>query len=442
MSGGTAAELAHRRGTVDLLVTDAEGAPLVDRDVVVEQTRHALAFGNIGFDLIDQANREARRGTGDDASRDPHGSADDSALAADWLALFDTATLPFYWGAFEPERGNPDTARLLTAARWFRAHGVAVKGHPLVWHTVKPSWLDPLPLAEVEGLIRARIRREVGDFRGVIGSWDAINEVVIMPDFVNEPDGIPNATSRLARQLGRVEMVRLAIEEARSVDPDAALVLNDFDLSPAYERLIEQVLDAGIRLDAIGLQTHMHQGYWGEEAMLATVDRFARFGIPLQLTESTLLSGELMPAEIVDLNDYQPASWPSTPEGEERQAAEIVRHYRSLVGHPAVSSITYWGITDRGAWLGAPSGLLRADGSRKPAYDALRALIRGEWWLAPTAMRTDAEGRLRVAGFLGDYRVVAEDAEASFRISGGGAVLSRTTRLVARSMRGTDSSGA
>ena len=29
-----------------------------------------------------------------------------------------------------------------------------------------------------------------------------------------------------------------------------------------------------------------------------------------------------MPPEIVDLNDYQVESWPSTPEGEARQADE------------------------------------------------------------------------------------------------------------------------
>ena len=29
-----------------------------------------------------------------------------------------------------------------------------------------------------------------------------------------------------------------------------------------------------------------------------------------------------MPPEIVDLNDYQVTDWPTTPEGEERQARE------------------------------------------------------------------------------------------------------------------------
>ena len=62
-------------------------------------------------------------------------------------------------------------------------------------------------------------------------------------------------------------MVRLAIDAARAADPGATLLVNDFDLSPAYERLIEECLDAGIRIDAIGLQTHMHQGYRGEAWM-------------------------------------------------------------------------------------------------------------------------------------------------------------------------------
>lgn len=414
--------LDHRRGTVRLQVIDERGRALAENDILVEQTRHELAFGNIGFDLIGHAN----------------GEEEASALADDWLGLFDTATLPFYWGRFESERGKPDTERLRTAARWFRDHGAAVKGHPLVWHTVKAEWLDPLPLSQVERLTRERIRREVTDFAGLIGSWDVINEVIIMPDFVNEPDDVPNAISRLARRLGRVEMVRLAVEEARAADPTAVLVLNDFDLSPAYERLIEEVLDAGIRLDAIGLQTHMHQGYWGEEVMLATIDRFAHFGLPLQLTETTLLSGELMPAEVVDLNDYQPADWPSTPQGEQRQADEIVRHYRSLVGHPAVSSITYWGITDRGSWLAAPGGLLRADGSRKPAYGALHELIRGEWWMPPTVLRTDPDGYIRVSGFAGDYRVSRDSTEASFHISAGDVDTSPSARLAPRPPRDTD----
>ncbi|WP_344467770.1 endo-1,4-beta-xylanase, partial [Cellulomonas aerilata] len=161
-------------------------------------------------------------------------------------------------------------------------------------------------------------------FAGLIDVWDAINEAVIMPVFANGANRITD----LAARKGRLETVRLAFEEARAGDPAATLLINDFDLSPAYERLIEEVLDAGIAVDAIGPQTHMHQGYRGEAATTAVLDRFARFGLPLHMTETSLVSGHLMPPEIEDLNDYRVPDWPTTAEGEARQADELVRHYR------------------------------------------------------------------------------------------------------------------
>lgn len=390
---------AHRIHDAVVTVLDTRGEPLAGVEVTVEQTRHAFAFGNIGFDFIGLANGEST-------------SDADERLAALYTDVFNTATLPFYWGRFEQRRGEPDTLRLQRTARWFRDRGVALKGHPLVWHTVQPDWLLGLPLDEVERLQRERIRRDVRDFDGLIDTWDAINEVVIMPVF----DNGENAISPLARARGRIQMIRMAFEEARAANPRVKLLLNDFDLSTAYECLIEGVLEAGIPIDAIGLQTHMHQGYWGEDAMLATVDRFARYGLPLHLTETSLVSGHLMPADIVDLNDYRIPSWPSTPDGEERQADELVRHYRSLVAHPAVEAITYWGITDADAWLGAPIGLVRADGRPKPAYDALRRLVKEDWWLSPTSTITDEHGRVAVSGFSGDYLARVGDAATEFTI--------------------------
>ncbi|MDG4794948.1 endo-1,4-beta-xylanase [Micromonospora sp. WMMD1082] len=393
--------LRHRKGKITLVVRGPDQRALADQVVTVAQQRHAFAFGNIGFDFVDLVGGPAAEG-----------SVDVERFGGLWLDLFNTATLPFYWGSYEPQRGATDVERLTRTARWFADRGVTVKGHPLVWHTVQPSWLLDLDLDEVELLLRARIRDLVGGFAGVIDVWDAINEAVIMPIFANGD----NAITRLARARGRIHMVRLAFEEARAANPAATLVLNDFDLSSAYECLIEGVLEAGIRIDAIGLQTHMHQGYRGEEYMQDVLDRFARYGLPLHLTETTLVSGHLMPPEIEDLNDYQIPEWPTTAEGEARQADEVVRHYRSLIAHPAVQSINYWGITDNGAWLGAPAGLLRADGSPKPSYDALDALVNGEWWLPPTAMRTGTDGTVTVEGFLGDYTLSVGDRTARFTI--------------------------
>jgi GH35 family endo-1,4-beta-xylanase len=408
-------DMGHRRIGTSVQVLDAAGEPLRDADVVVEQTAHRFGFGNIGFDFLPLVAGPAPEGADEvEAFGTAEGIALDT-LAEAYLGIFNQTTLPFYWGRYEPRRGRPDEARLRTTAEWFAARGVTVKGHPLVWHTVTPGWHADLPLDEVERLQRQRITDLVGGFRGTIDVWDAINEAVIMPVF----DNGANRITDLARAKGRIPMVRMAFEEARAANPAATLLINDFDLSSAYECLIEGVLEAGVRIDAIGLQTHMHQGFRGEEAITAILDRFARYGLPLHMTETTLVSGHIMPPEIDDLNDYRIDDWPTTEEGEARQADEIVRHYRTLVGHPAVEVVNYWGITDAGAWLGAPSGLLRKDGSRKPAYDALRSLVRDEWWLAPTTTRTDAEGRVQVTGFAGDYRVAAGAREATFAIAKG-----------------------
>ncbi len=405
--------MEHRRGEVTVTVTDPAGNPAACCEVTVEQRRHAFGFGNIGFDFVPTLSAAEPPGTSDVEGFGGSSTLPLDRLAALWLNLFNVATVPFYWGRYEPRRGTTDVERLTTTARWLTNHGVAVKGHPLVWHTSQPTWLLDVPTDEVEALLRRRIRDLVGGFAGLIDTWDAINEAVIMPVFANGDNGI----TRLAKTRGRDYMIRLAFDEARRANPSATLLINDFDLSSAYERVIGETLDAGVRIDAIGLQTHMQKGYRGEERLLEAVTRFARFGLPLHMTENTLVSGHLMPADIEDLNDYRVSDWPTTPEGEARQAEEIVRHYRALVEHPAVTSITYWGLTDEGSWLGAPVGLVRKDGSRKPSYDALEGLIKGEWWLPATSRTTDAAGRLTVSGFFGDYAVSTPESTATFALN-------------------------
>ena len=166
----------------------------------------------------------------------------------------------------------------------------------------------------------------------------------------------------------------------------------------------------------IGIQSHMHQGWWGVEKTLKVLNNFERFNIPIHFTETTLVSGHLMPPEIVDLNDYQVAAWPTTPEGEKRQARETIQHYKTLFAHPLVEGITWWDLSD-GGWLNVPAGLLRRDSSSKPAYDELLKLIKGDWWISPTKLTSNGNGKISFHGFLGDYELTYEGSVQPFQIT-------------------------
>jgi endo-1,4-beta-xylanase len=398
--GGAMTVPRHR--TTDATVTVLlDGAPLAHQEVVVQQRSHQFLFGSTGSDFIALANDEL---TGEARARAER-------LAEKWLALFNAATLPFYWGSFEGRRGSPDTARMIKAAKWFVDRGCLVKGHPLCWHTVTADWLLSLTNKDIARAQHERIHRDVSDFAGLIDAWDVANEVVIMPIFDKKENGI----TRMCRELGRIGTIRMTFDAARAANPGAVLLLNDFDVSAAYECLVEGCLEAGIRIDALGIQSHMHQGYWGVQKTQEVIERFARYGLPIHFTESTIVSGRTMPPEIVDLNDYHAKEWPSTPEGEARQAEEVARHYETLFSHPAVEAITWWGLPD-GGWLNAPSGLVGRDGSPKPAYDALLDLVARQWWLAPTPMITDGDGKVRYRGFLGEHAVSWSGKSAAFRL--------------------------
>ncbi len=395
----------HRRVRATLTLTH-QGNPVVGQQVIVAQKKHHFLFGtNWGESTVPLVNGELTGREKELAERrNEH-----------FLNLFNQATLPFYWARFEPQRGQPDTARIMKAARWYAEQGCALKGHPLCWHTLTADWLLEMSNEEILDAQLARIRRDVTDFAGVIETWDVVNEAVIMPIF----DKYDNGITRLCKQMGRIGLIRAMFEATRAANPKTTLILNDFDISPAYDLLVEECLAAGIKIDVIGIQSHMHQGYWGVEKTLEVLSRFERFNLPIQFSENTIVSGHLMPPEIIDLNDYQVDEWPSTPEGEERQAEEVVTHYKTLLSRPLVTGITWWDMTD-GGWLKAPAGLLRRDQSPKPAYDELLKLVKGEWWLSPTRITTDPAGQLTFEGFPGEYELLLGDQKFIFSLNATG----------------------
>lgn len=394
----------HRKASAAIRVLDAAGQPVANRKLRLEQQTHDFFFGCGAFDALPLANEKK-----------------DDPFCKDrvdkWLHLFNYGTLPFYWGRYEPEEGKPAFENRMNAARLLTQHGVTLKGHPLCWHTVCADWLMRYDDKTILDKQLARIHRDVTAFAGVIDIWDVINEVVIMPEF----DRYDNAVTRICKRYGRVTLVKEVFDAAKAANPKALLLINDFNLSERYAALIRDSLDAGAPIGAIGLQTHQHQGYMGAEKLHEILRRFEPFGLPLHFTENTLVSGHLMPPHIVDLNDYQIPDWPTTPEGEERQAREWEEMYRLLFDHRAVEAVTGWDFAD-GAWLGAPSGLIAKDNRIKPAYRALEKLICHEWRTACDVV-TDENGCAMVTGFKGRYALADGDRTGTFCLGGDPAIV-------------------
>ena len=390
----------HRRTSKSIRFEREDRSPIANKEIIISQKSHKFLFGSGAFDAIPLVNGEFQ-GEQKEAME---------LLFDKWLALFNAGTLPFYWGRFEEVKGSPLTVPTMKAAEWLKSKGVILKGHPLCWHTVCAPWLLDMSNEEILRAQIDRIHRDVTDFKGTIDMWDVINEVVIMPIF----DKYDNGVTRICKDVGRIRLVREVFEATKATNPNAILLLNDFNTSDSYANLIEVCLEAGIPIDVIGIQSHQHQGYWGLEKTEQVLERFSRFGLPIHFTENTLISGDLMPPEIEDLNDFQVQDWPSTPKGEERQAKEVVELYDTLFSHPLVEAITTWSVVD-GKWLNAPAGLIRKDISSKPAYDELLRLVKKEWW-TNTKVVTDENGYAEVSGFMGDYEAILGNAKAEFML--------------------------
>ena len=374
----------YRKGTLTVRVVDAQGKPVPGVSVHLAQTRHAFLFGCNFFGLDPADASPAQR-----------------AYQAEFTGLLNYATLPFYWGAFESAQGKPDYARLQTLATWSVAHGVVVKGHPLVWHEVWPGWAPTDPEAAIP-LLHARVLDLVPRYKDTIHVWDVLNEA-------NGAAGHtpPNGEANWIKRDGPAPVVETALGWARDAGrglPETFLY-NDYDTGESNVALLTKLQKDGKLPDVVGLQSHMHTGEWPLTKVWAVCQTFAQFGRPLHFTETTVLSG---PRRDNPTNATL-TGWDTTPAGEAKQADYVAQFYSVLFSHPSVRAITWWDFSDRNAWQGAPAGLVRRDMSPKPAYTRLLGLIHKQWWTDDTG-KADARGSLTCRVFYGDYRVTVTDA--------------------------------
>jgi GH35 family endo-1,4-beta-xylanase len=365
---GTDERIARtRRATLEVVVTDATGKPMPGQAVTVEHERHLFFFG-AGFDA-----RIMER---------PDETEVDRRHRERFLQLFNYATVHLYWGGYERQEGKPEGAQRAAYAQWLTGKGLVPRGHPVFWNqdNTLPRWLrerNPGP-AEMRSLMDGRLREMSGSVLPELRDADVFNELVHWERFTNNP------LSRLMAEQGKVPVVTEYLKEARRLNPALQLVVNDYDRSPAFTALLRQLLEAGAPVDVIGR--------------------------PVLFSELSVLSGPAR--KNIDYMGRQ-EGWETDPENERRQAEYLQQFYRLLYSHPGCIGVVVWNYSDRGAWLGAPVGLLRKDGSPKPSYERLDRLINQEW-RTRGEFTTDAGGRVTVPGaYEGHYRITSGTGAAT-----------------------------
>lgn len=379
----------YRKGDLQVEVRDTNGRPLNGVAVSIVQQRHAFLFGANLFRLQPQDT-----------------SPTQLAYQQHFSELCNYATLPFYWNTFEPAAGKTEDPRLRAMIRWCNDRHIITKGHPLLYHLAYPSWASP-SADEAIAQLHARVTCLVSQFSPDVRFWDVVNEANTAAFFTPASHRIEGEVEWIRRD-GPVSVVETALKWAREADPlhREKFLYNDFEMGDE-KMLLDQLAADHALPDVIGIQSHMHGGNWSMATVWRTAEMFAEFGLPIHFTETTVLSSNDHRSSEPD--PLHPKPWPSTPAGEAAQADYLVQFYQLLFSHPSVTAITYWDLTDFGAWKDAPAGLLRKDMSPKPAFNRLMRLIHHAWW-TNTSGTTDGQGRFSTRAFYGDYFITATDA--------------------------------
>jgi endo-1,4-beta-xylanase len=283
------------------------------------------------------------------------------------------------WETVEPEPGHFDFAAADYLADFAASNGMLFRGHCLAWHQQTPNWAGNGTKEQVTAQLTRHISETVGHYAGHVHSWDVVNEAVEPND--GRSDGL--RSNRWLRALGP-DYIDLAFRAAAEADPNAMLVLNDYDMecdsADAYLRraavlqLLTRLKAKGTPVHALGIQAHLSGSdfRFSTTQLKAFMKAVADLGLKILITELDVRDNHL-PADIATRDEA---------------VASVYQQFLSTVlEEPAVAAILTWGLSDRYTWLGAfakrddgkPVRPLPLDSDLQPklATQALLAALEG-----------------------------------------------------------------
>jgi endo-1,4-beta-xylanase len=249
-------------------------------------------------------------------------------------------TYSMKWRFLEPEPGQFDFRRADRYVDFAEEHGMAFRGHTLVWEKEHPAWLRDELHGNGFASVERHIRGVAGHYAGRLRSWDVVNEAVRPED--GRADRL--RSNVFLEALGP-SYIEAAFAVAREADPTALLYYN---ANPApYRRdrnrehfegviaLLERLLSRDVPVQGLGLQGHLAAAYAEEfdEAILVWFyERASALGLEIMITELDV-SDKWLPTDVA-LRD--------------RRVAETYRRFLDVtLAFPAVRGVLSWGLSDR-----------------------------------------------------------------------------------------------
>ncbi|MDR2701859.1 MAG: endo-1,4-beta-xylanase [Spirochaetaceae bacterium] len=194
----------------------------------------------------------------------------------------------------QPTEGRFDWGPADAIINFGEMTGMRLRWYPLVWHSQNPSWLfrdkANASVAASKELMNQRLRTYVQTvvrrYRGRIESYDVVNEVIS-----ERQEGLRTGAegSRWYEILG-AEYIDNAFRWAREADPNAQLVINDFNLERDTRKrqsmydLVKGMKQRGVPVDAIGIQLHIDVRGPSVQQIRETIELFASLGVKVLIT--------------------------------------------------------------------------------------------------------------------------------------------------------------
>jgi endo-1,4-beta-xylanase len=393
---------AIRQGGMTVMVRSKSGQPVVGAKVEIKQLRHQFPFG-----------------CSLDALRPEDHSEFQQNYQKRFLNLFNAATLSCNWDEIEPQRGKYDYRRLIANANWCAEHLIRTSASALIQEWSNPRWLPKEPDAAVP-FARSMVIDCIRHMGGTIQTWEVVGDVMDAVDsnehnylalwLLQEEKKMAVFGGMVAKNKAVSAVVESALLWAHAATggkKETFLVSGSANVE-AQERMYAFLEKTSSLPDGIGIKSEMYinRERWGFDSLYDACNRLAQFA-PVHWTAIKVVSGNNK--NKIDW-DKTYTDWPSTARGEAEQCDYVTRMYRILFSHPNVASISWSQFCDKDAYLGAPSGLLRRNGSPKPAYNALMQLIHKEWWTHASGT-TNEKGQFFTRAFFGDYQVTVTDCQ-------------------------------